>query len=193
MKFLKKHWYLIIVLIFTVGLGVAVFLTSQRLATTEEVAPTVPQEEPQAAATACTLTFALNTGAATPTPTPPPPTATPTPPAPTATPTPPPPTPTPEDEVVIVTNPTATPMPRQVALASCNNACTLNADCAGGLVCVEGSCRNPSCTTQANCSCEVAQAPQQTPRVPVSGTGPSILGASIIAGGLLILLLGLAL
>jgi hypothetical protein len=32
-----------------------------------------------------------------------------------------------------------------------------------------------------------------TPKIPVSGTGPSILGASIIGSGMLILLLGLAL
>ncbi len=182
MKFIKKHWYLILISLFTVGLGVAVFLTSQRLATTEQVAPTVPQEEPEAAAPACTLAFAINTGTtptSTPTSTP---TATPTP-TPTSTPT-----PTPGQA-----NPTATPTPTQVTLASCNKGCTLNSDCATDLVCVDGACRNPSCTTQTNCSCEVAQAPQPTPKVPVSGTGPSVLGASVIAGGLLILLLGLAL
>lgn len=34
--------------------------------------------------------------------------------------------------------------------------------------------------------------PIPTPKVPVAGTGPSVLGASVVAGGLLLLLLGLA-
>ena len=45
MQFFKKYWYLILVAFFTAGLGVMVFLTSQKLAQTEEVAPTAPEEE----------------------------------------------------------------------------------------------------------------------------------------------------
>jgi len=94
MNFLKKYWYMPFVLILTTGLGVMVFLTSQKLTTAKPVAPTVPQEVPEAAVPACTLTFTLAVPTPTPTPTPGP-TATPTPtptPSPTATPTP---TPTP--------------------------------------------------------------------------------------------------
>jgi len=76
--------------------------------------------------------------------------------------------------------------------AGCNNSCTLNTDCSDGLVCIGGACRNPSCTSQGDCICvEAVAAP--TPKIPVSGSGLSILGASIIGSGLLILLLGLAL
>jgi hypothetical protein len=98
-------------------------------------------------------------------------------------------TPYPRQEVVYVNN---TPYPRQEVAAGCNKSCTLNTDCASGLVCIGGTCRNPSCTAQTNCTCVIAQA-QPTPKIPVSGSGLSILGASIIGGGLLILLLGLAL
>jgi hypothetical protein len=53
-------------------------------------------------------------------------------------------------------------------------------------------CRNASCTSQTDCVCVVDQT-QPAPKIPVSGSGFSILGASIIGGALLILLLGLAL
>ena len=186
MTFFKKHWYLVVVSLFTVGLGVLVYITSQQLSTTSQVAPNVPQAQPKAAAPACELAFniAANTGTPTPTPTP---TSTPTPtPTPTGTPTP---TPTPNQ--IVYVNPTATPTPAR--LASCNASCTVNTDCGNGLVCVNGSCRNPACTDQTSCTCQLAAAPQPTPKIPVSGTGPTVLGASVIGTGLLILLLGLAL
>ena len=122
----------------------------------------------------------------TPTPTPRP-TNTPTPtPAPTATPT-----------------PAATPTPTPVPPAACNNACSADTDCAGSLICVSGSCRNGSCQLENNCTCPApttasTNAPaQQTDQlyaqdIPVTG-GPTVLGASVIGIGVLILILGLAL
>lgn len=222
MQYLKKHWYLVVVTLLTIGLAFMVILTSGKLSQTKQVAPTVPQQQPQASAGACALAFNITATTGTPTPTPTPsPTPTPTP-TPTATPTP---TPTPKQYSscnntcttdadcqsglicasnscrnpsctgqstcqcqVVYNSPTPTPPPP----VSCNNACTLNTDCSAGLVCVGGACRNPSCTSQTNCACIVTTV-QPTPKIPVSGTGPSILGASIIGGGLLILLLGLAL
>lgn len=183
MKYLKKHWYLFVVILFTVGLGVVVFITSQQLATTQSVAPTTPQAKPKAAAAACVLAFAINL---TPTPTATPtPTGTPTPtPGPTSTPTP---TPTPGSQIAYV-YPTATPTPIQKGTPGCNTSCTINTDCTSGLVCTSGQCRSASCTTDATCSCAV----QPTPKTPVSG-GPTVLGASVIGGGVLILVLGLAL
>lgn len=189
MQYLKKHWYLVIIALLTIGLAVVVIVTSGKLSQTKEVAPTVPQEEPEAAVVACTLAFNINvTETLTPTPTPTPtPTLTNTP---TSTPTPvPTSTPTPTPEQIVYNTPTPTPEPPP---AACNTSCTLNTDCTNGLVCIGGACRNPSCTSQADCVCVVAQA-QPTPKVPVSGSGTSVLGASIIAGGLLILLLGFAL
>jgi len=190
MQYLKKHWYLILVVLFTIGLGVMVYITSQQLATTKNVAPNVAQVQPKAAAAACTLAFAINATGTTPTNTPTPtPTRAPTN-TPTSTPTP---TPTTTQQIVYV-NPTATPTPIQKAPASCNNACTVNTDCASGLVCVDGACRNASCTNDATCSCTVAATatPGPTPKTPVSG-GPTVLGISVVSAGVLILLLGLAL
>ncbi len=169
------------VTLFTLGLGVVVYVTSQQLATTELVAPSVPEVEPEAAEPACTLAFNINpttTPTSTPTNTP---TSTPTG-TPTATPTP---TPTGTQEIVYVY-----PTPTPVQIMSCNSSCTINTDCPSDLVCVDGSCRNPSCTGATTCVC--TQTPQPTPKTPVSG-GPSVLGATVIGMGVLILLVGLAL
>ena len=89
---------------------------------------------------------------------------------------------------VATSTPTPTPIPTIAALVTCNSVCTVNADCLSGLVCASGACRNPSCTDKTNCSCEVALNP--TPQIPISGTGPSILGATAIGSGILLLLLG---
>jgi uncharacterized membrane protein len=151
MKSLRKNWHLILVAIVTAGLGVIVFLTTQKLRQEEPVAPTVPQSTPEAAAPACTLTFTIAQAEGTPTNTPtatPEPTATPT----TGTTA----TPTPTQEPGTTATPTGTPTPTTVAFAP-----------------------SPTPTTAA------------TPNIPVAGAGPTILGASVIAGGILLLLLGL--
>lgn len=49
MNYFKQHWYVILLAIFTGGLAVVVFLTSQKLKQEEPVAPTVPQVAPEAA------------------------------------------------------------------------------------------------------------------------------------------------
>lgn len=217
MQALKKNWYVIVIFLITVGLGVVTFLTSQQLTKTTPVAPNVPQATPKAAAPACTLTFALATLTGTPTVTLTP-TATPTN-TPTSTPSP---TPRPTagcnnsctvnadctsslvcdggacrnpsctDQIdctcAVAATPTPTPVPQ---LVGCNNICTVNADCSGGLVCIEGACRNASCTEKTDCTCEIAEVP--TPKVPVSGAGPSVLGVTVVGSALLFLLLGLAL
>jgi cell division septation protein DedD len=86
--------------------------------------------------------------------------------------------------------PTATPTP--VAYVGCNSACSVNTDCSSGLVCVDSACRNPSCTEKTSCQCdEIVLAP--TPQTPVAGSGPSVMGAAVIAGGFFLLLFGLAL
>ncbi len=100
---------------------------------------------------------------------------------------------------------TPTPTPTPTPAPGCNSSCTTNADCSGGMTCFNtgsGSfCRNASCTSQTNCACPTptptpggptpTPTTPPTPQVPVSGSGPTVLGASVIAGGLLILLLGL--
>ncbi len=98
-------------------------------------------------------------------------------------------TPTPTKPEGATDTPTHTATPTQIVYAACNQTCTVNADCGSGLVCLDSVCRNPSCSESATCQCAVAAAP--TPRIPVAGTGPTVLGASIIMGGMLLLLLGL--
>lgn len=177
MNALKKYWYFILLLLITAGLGIMTFLTSQKLTSTQPVAPTVPQATPKAAEPACTLSFSIAAATNTPTHTP---TNTPID-TPTSTPT-----GTPGN--------TATPSPTTAPLASCNNTCVINTDCTSGLVCMDGACRNPSCTEQTDCTCTVVEeTAAPTPEVPVAGTGPTVLGISVIGGGILLLLLGLAL
>lgn len=181
---MKKNWYIIFLSIITIGLGVVAFLTSQKLRQTTPVAPTVPQVSPKAAEPACTLTFTV--AVATPTPTTPGPSPTPTP------------TPEPSPTPTNTPAPTATPAP-----VGCNNSCSNDGGCQSGLVCSAGFCRNPSCTSQSSCNCPqptatpgttVQSTPTgiPTPKVPVAGSGPSVMGVSVIAGGLLLILLGLA-
>lgn len=254
MDFLKKYWYILVLLCVTAGLGFITYLTSQELAKKTPVAPTVPQVEPKAVEPACTFSFTLEVPTASPTPTTTgapsatptstgvptatptsttAPTATPTvTKAPSATPTTPPPascneTCTQDSDCVsglicllpdgvcrnsqcsdetdcscpsatatprptVTHKPTATPVPP----AACNTICNVTADCESGLTCVDGACRNPSCTSETDCVCNIAQGASPTappaPQVPVSGV-PSILGISAVIGGVLLLLIGLAL
>lgn len=241
MNFLKKYWYLLIVTIITVGIGVVAYLTSTKLEQQTPVAPTVPQATPQAVASACRLSFSIGVDN-TPTPTPtgvttpsPSPTATPTAtPGPTETPTP---------------TPTVTPTPVQGNTnPECTNLAvepttgtppyTVTVTCTGKDVdgditaaeftlpdgttkLIEQNVGSPgsltttytitetggysfSCRVRDNNNvwissdaCRVSTGPTPTPspiptpRVPVAGV-PSVLGASVIAGGILLLLLGLA-
>jgi hypothetical protein len=210
MRFIKKYWYFTLITIVTIGLGVVTFLTSQQLTKTTPVAPTVPQVTPKASEQNCTLTLNIAsptvtiTGTITV----------------TVTNTQ---TPTPTTYVtgcngtctvnadcsneLVCTNgncrnasctdktncscennnsPTPTPV-----LSGCNNGCTVNLDCTNGLVCIDSACRNAGCTDKTNCSCEIAANP--TPKTPIAGTGPTVLGASVIGSAFLLILIGLAL
>lgn len=88
----------------------------------------------------------------------------------------------------ITATPTATPTPQ----VGCNSACTVNTDCSSGLVCIDSACRNPSCTEKTSCQCDEVFIPP-TPQTPVAGSGPSVMGAMVVAGGFFLLLFGLAL
>jgi cell division septation protein DedD len=68
MQYLKKHWYLVIITLLTIGVAVMVLLTSGKLSQTKQVAPTVPQQEPRAAAAACTVQFTVVISTGTPPP-----------------------------------------------------------------------------------------------------------------------------
>lgn len=243
MNFFKKYWYLLIVTIITIGIGVVAYLTSTKLETQQPVAPNVPQVTPHAAATACRLSFTLavnsptptNTGAPTATPTNTPtgnPTATPTNTgAPTATPTNPPGNTKPECTGLTIEPLTGIP-PYTVTLV-CSGK-----DVDGDITAVEftlpngtkklveqnvgspgsltttytvttGGAYSFSCQVRDNnnvwvssdaCRISVGPTPTSgptptptpipTPKIPVAGV-PSVLGASVVVGGVFLLLLGL--
>ncbi|MEK7591978.1 MAG: hypothetical protein AAB508_01135 [Patescibacteria group bacterium] len=88
--------------------------------------------------------------------------------------------------IPIGSGPTPTPAPY------CGTTCSTNTDCKSGMECSNGACRNPVCPTSTNCLCVAPATPTEAPvpKIPVSGTG-AVLGASVVGGGLLLLLLGL--
>lgn len=88
-------------------------------------------------------------------------------------------------------NPTSTPTltpTNTPAPGACSASCNSNSDCANNLVCTGGMCRNPECSEQPNCACYFVP----TPQVPVTGSGTTLIGIGVIAGGIILLLLGLA-
>lgn len=81
--------------------------------------------------------------------------------------------------------PTVTNTP---VIGQCNTTCSTNANCNSSYICSNGYCRNPQCTEQPNCSCYFVP----TPKVPVTGTGTTLMGIGVIAGGIILLILGIA-
>ncbi len=242
MQFLKKYWYLMLVTLITMGIGVVAYLTSIKLEQREPVAPTVPQVTPKASDVNCKLIFTLGVDN-TPTPTPTVPvTGSPTPtqtPGPTASPTPSPTvTPTPVAGntnpvcVDLIVNPATGTVPYTVTLTCTgrdNDGDITAAEFTmpdGSTKMVEQNVGSPgsltttytvttsgaysfSCRVRdnnnvwiASDNCRVSSGatpppgttatptPIPTPKIPVAGT-PSVLGASIVTGGILLLLLGL--
>lgn len=178
-NFLKGKFATIVIVLATFILaGVAIF-TAIRLyqLRSQPVAPNVPSSFPRAqevpvTPASCTLSFTLTLAT---------PTAIPSG-TPTATPSE---TPT--------ASPTATPNPSATPNA-CNGSCGSNLNCQSSYICYQGFCRNPSCTTDADCICNGTPGPTATPpSLPQSGTDwPTILGAGVgiitILGALLLAL-----
>lgn len=246
MRFFKKYWYLLIVTIITIGIGVVAYLTSTKLEQQTSVAPNVPQVTPKASNNPdCKLVFSLTINTPTPTPTGVQNTPTPTPTGVQNTPTPTPtgvqntPTPTSVSHRPECTNLTLSPSTGTIPY-------TTTLTCTGTIVggditaaeftlpdgttkLVEKNVGNPgsisfdytvgqsgslsfSCRVRDNNfnfssvtdACRKAigptptggptatPSPIPTPKIPVAGTGPSVLGAATVAGGLLLLLFGLA-
>jgi len=82
------------------------------------------------------------------------------------------------------TNPSGTPN-------SCGGTCGSNSNCSNGLICYNGSCKNPSCTSDTDCVCGTAST--EAPSLPDSGSSwPSVfgmgLGVLVILGSLLLAL-----
>jgi hypothetical protein len=247
MSFFKKYWYLLLVTILTVVIGVVAYLTSTQLENKQSVAPTVPQVTPKAVNTQkCQLVFSIATNTPTTGPSQTPtqgPSPTPTP-GPSATPGPSP-TPTPtgtsNNSIPNCTGLTLSPSsgtPPFTTTITCSGT-----DVDGDITAVEftlpdgttklveknvgspGSLSTQytlsqngtysfSCRVRDNnfafssvpdvCKQTITLGPTPTPgpsptpsaiptpKIPVAG-GPTVLGASTIAGGFLLLLLGLAL
>lgn len=85
---------------------------------------------------------------------------------------------------------TATPRPTNPpgTLVSCNGSCTEDEDCSGSNVCQNGACRNPSCTSKADCTCDSATT-TTPPELPQAGSDmPTI---ALLSMGTIILLAGL--
>lgn len=216
----KKSLAVLALIVIVAIMGVGVLLISQRLATQQPVAPTAPESRPSAAewvgGETCNLSFTIDvaptaTPTATATSTP---TATPTP---TTTPTA---TPTVAltacngvcdtnsdcqtgfcsggvcrnsacSSEVDCTCATATATPT-VAPVACNGTCTTNANCATGLNCVGGVCRNSACSNEADCICATAIAtPTTTPPTELPEAGISLPTLAALAGGVLMVLLGI--
>jgi hypothetical protein len=69
---------------------------------------------------------------------------------------------------------------------ACGGTCGSNFNCGSTLVCYNGFCRNPSCTSVANCVCGTSAPATTPPSLPESGTDwPTILGAGV---GILVIL-----
>jgi len=88
---------------------------------------------------------------------------------------------------------TSTSTPTPVPLASCNNNCNITSDCLSGYACINGFCRNPSCSEETNCICPVAETTPTIPvDIPVTG-GFDLLGSAIIGIAGILLLFGIVL
>jgi len=72
----------------------------------------------------------------------------------------------------------------QYAPQSCNSSCSTDTDCADGLDCIGGMCRNSSCSAETDCTCDI---PTETPTA--TPTGASCNNACSVnsdcAGGLI--------
>lgn len=93
-------------------------------------------------------------------------------------------------------SPTASPSsPPGATPNSCGGTCGSNFNCASDLVCFQGSCRNPDCTSSVSCVCGGTSTSTSTPApsLPQSGTDwPTVagfgVGIFVIIGSLLLAL-----
>ncbi len=205
---MKKNKTLLLIgaLVAVILLAVASIIVIPRLtSTTETVAPTAPESQPQAAAGGpwsktgdCKASFTIAGPLVTPTPTP---------------------TLVPAcgttcqsdsdcpsdmscnaDKVCRKTacleasdcNCPGTPTP--TLLAGCSESCNTNDDCTAGLACIGGMCRNQACSEKTDCTCVIAGGSTPTPtspQLPSAGFGLPTIG--VLGGGVVMILLGILL
>lgn len=169
---------IIIILVTLILAGVAVF-TAIRLYQLRQtsVSPIAPSSQPKAQETtppaaACSLSFTLTVSTSSPSPS-----STPAE-TPSSTPS---------------STPGETPTTPGATPNSCGGTCGSNFNCESNLVCYQGSCRNPECTSSTSCVCGGTSTSTPAPSLPQSGTDwPTIAGAGIgilvIIGSLLLAL-----
>lgn len=94
-------------------------------------------------------------------------------------------TPTPTATSTATASPTETPNPSGTP-NSCGGTCGSNSNCSSGLYCYNGYCRNPSCSSETDCSCpggssSSTSTPTSTSAsLPVSGTNwPTVTGVGV--------------
>lgn len=164
--FKGKFGTTLVVLATIILAGVAIY-TAIRLYQLRQqpVAPNVPSSIPQAAANvgSCSaLAFTLASGSPSPSPSG----------SPTASPS-----PTPTGSATPTTSPTPAP---SGAPNTCGGTCGSNSNCASGLICYNGLCRNPSCTSSTNCVCGTSAPTPTPPTLPKSGTDwPTVAGIGV--------------
>ena len=111
------------------------------------------------------------------------------------------------------TNTSTTPIP-----GTCDASCGSDSECESGLSCLTVTgvkrCRRAACSDHLDCSCPSTATPttyvtttssyaslvssttptaQPTPKIPVAGIGPGVVGVLSVTGSILLLILGLAL
>lgn len=79
---------------------------------------------------------------------------------------------------------TGTPTPTPVA--SCSKTCVTSSDCSNNLTCSNGMCRNPSCTNDADCTCNVTTPTPST--LPQAGGSSQLI--AMVAIGVMVIGLG---
>ena len=103
----------------------------------------------------------------------------------------PPPTPTPTNtptpRATATPTPTPTTAPSPTPIIGCNDSCTSDSQCGSGMVCHQGTCRNPSCTQETDCACP---APTATPMPSLPEAGTTTPTYMILSIGLAIIILG---
>lgn len=93
-------------------------------------------------------------------------------------------TPSPTSAITSTPRPTSPPG----TLVACNGSCTNDEDCSDSNVCQDGMCRNPSCSSETDCTCAAAIVPT-APVLPQAGSDmPTIV---LLSMGTIILLAGL--
>jgi hypothetical protein len=90
-------------------------------------------------------------------------------------------------------SPRPSPVPSPTPPPRCDSECNTNSDCPSNLTCSSGRCRNPQCTGESDCTCNVPVSPRPSPivspmpEVPVSGSTTQTAGLLVVGLGVIAL------